>query len=519
MARTRRILLINPRADTFATRPMFFGKALYSPVTGLLAIAALIPEDEYEVILIDENIETIDFDVKVDMVGISAMTSYVNRGYEIADLFRARGVPVIMGGVHVSYLPQEGLKHSDAVVIGEAEIVMPKILDDLKKGELKGIYKAEELHSMIGLPKPRQGLLKSNRYINKGFIQTSRGCHHGCTFCAEPTMYGLRFRYRPVEDLIAEIEHLDERIILINDSDFFGTPKRAMEVMKAFKGRGLKWQAAVNSRDANNDELLALAAESGCFMLSIGFESVSKETLRGVHKRQNDPANYLALVEKLHKYGIMVLGLFIYGFEGDTPSVFDETLKFTIGGKFDMAAFSLMTPYPGTINWFEMMRRNQIVSFDWDKYDQSHIVFKPTGLSSDQLYQGYLDSYDGFYTASSMLKRFPFDASRNMANWTIYNAFFKKGGIVTRDKSQLVAAPTDIPEFVAVPPLIPQKAAWRELVLEATGGDMRTMTPDRIQTTEAPHQKAVWQELVQEVAGGEMGIMPAEGLVPIAAEI
>ena len=201
-------------------------------------MAALIPEDDYEIILTDENIEPIDFDLNVDMVGISAMTSYVQRGYQVADAFRARGVPVVMGGVHVSYLPQEALKHADAVVVGEAELIMDKVLDDLSHGRLQGIYKAENLHSMIDLPIPRQGLLKSNRYINKGFVQTSRGCHHGCTFCAEPTMYGLRFRYRPIEDIIREIEHIEERVILLNDADFFGTPKRAMEVMQAFKGRG-----------------------------------------------------------------------------------------------------------------------------------------------------------------------------------------------------------------------------------------------------------------------------------------
>ena len=468
MAKTRRIHLINPKADTFATRPLFFGKALYSPVAGLLAVAALIPEDDYEIILTDENIEPIDFDLEVDMVGISAMTSYVQRGYQVADAFRARGVPVIMGGVHVSYLPQEALKHADAVVVGEAELIMDKVLDDLSRGRLQGIYKAENLHSMIDLPIPRQGLLKSNRYINKGFVQTSRGCHHGCTFCAEPTMYGLRFRYRPIEDIIREIEHIEERVILLNDADFFGTPKRAMEVMRAFKGRGLKWQAAVNSRDAHDERLLELAAESGCFMLSIGFESISKQTLRDVHKCQNDPNAYGDLVEKMHRYGIMVLGLFMFGFEGDEPSVFDDTLRFNIEAKFDMCGYSLLTPYPGTINWFEMMQRKQIVSFDWDKYDQSHIVFKPAGLSADQFYRGYLDTYDGFYSASSMLRRFPWDGSRNPANWAIYNAFFRKGGVVTRDREELIARPTPEPEFVAIPPLMPQKAAWRELVMSAT---------------------------------------------------
>lgn len=470
MPRNRRIHLINPEADTFATRPLFFGKALYSPVAGLLAVSALIPDDEYEVILTDENIEPIDFDIEVDMVGISAMTSYVRRGYEIADQFRARGTPVIMGGVHVSYMPQEALKHANAVLVGEAELIMPKVLDDLKHGHLAGIYKAEHLHTMVGMPRPRQSLLKSNRYINKGFIQTSRGCHHGCLFCAEPTMYGLRFRYRPVDELVAEVEQLDEKVILLNDADFFGTPKRAMDVMKVLKGRGLRWQAAVNSREANDERLLELAAESGCFMLSIGFESISRETLRNVHKCQNDPEDYQALVEKLHKYGIMVLGLFIFGFEGDKPSVFAETLQFNVDAKFDMCGYSILTPYPGTINWFEMMRRRQIVSFDWDKYDQSHIVFQPAGLSTDQLYRGYLATYDGFYTVPSMLRRFPYDGSRSRLYWTIYNAFFRKGGIVTRDPQQLVGEPTPRPDHAAVPPLMPQKAAWRDLVLEANQG-------------------------------------------------
>jgi radical SAM superfamily enzyme YgiQ (UPF0313 family) len=467
MARTRRIHLINPKADTFTTRPIFFGKALYSPVAGLLAVAALIPENDYEIVLTDENIEPIDFDLEVDMVGISAMTSYVKRGYQIADSFRARGIPVLMGGVHVSYLPHEALTHADAVVVGEAELIMNNVLDDLGKGQLKGIYKAENLHSMIGLPLPRQGLLKSNRYINKGFVQTSRGCHHGCTFCAEPTMYGLGFRYRPIEDIIREIEHIKERVILLNDADFFGTPERAVLVMQALKGRGLKWQAAVNSRDAHDERLLELAAESGCFMLSIGFESISKQTLRSVHKCQNDPDTYGNLVKKLHKYGIMALGLFIFGFDGDEPAVFDETLQFSIAARFDICAYSLLTPYPGTILWFEMLQRKQIVSFDWDKYDQSHIVYKPAGLSTKQLHQGVMDAYDGFYSASSMLRRFPWDGSRNPANWALYNAFFRKCIVVTRDCQQLIATPTPEPEFAAIPPLLPQKAEWRDLVLAA----------------------------------------------------
>jgi len=182
--RQRVIHLVNPKTDSLTTRPLYVNRALYSPLAGLLAVAAAIPRDRYEVVLTDENIERVDFDLKADLVGISAMTSYVNRGYEIADTFRARGIPVVMGGVHPSFMAREALRHCDAVVIGEAELVMDRLLDDLERGEMRGTYRADRLHPMTGLSMPRYDLLKKHRYVNRTFVQTSRGCHQGCTFCA-----------------------------------------------------------------------------------------------------------------------------------------------------------------------------------------------------------------------------------------------------------------------------------------------------------------------------------------------
>src|SRR5580693_2368607 len=287
--RTRIIHLVNPKTDSLTTRPLYFNRALYSPLAGLLAVAAAVPRGRYEVVLTDENIEAIDFNLKADLVGISAMTSYVNRGYEIADAFRERGVPVIMGGVHPSFMPQETLKHSDAVVVGEAELVIEKVLDDLERGEMRGAYKADKLHPMIGLSAPRYDLLKKHRYVNSTFVQTSRGCHQGCTFCAEPLMNGLKFRYRPVDEVIHEMENCGSRTISINDADFFGTAERPKEVMRALKGRGIQWQAGVTSKLAQDDHMLELAAAGGCTMLSIGFESISRATLKSVHKHVNRP--------------------------------------------------------------------------------------------------------------------------------------------------------------------------------------------------------------------------------------
>jgi len=463
--RTRRIHLINPKADSFATRPMLFNRALYSPLAGLLAVAALIPRDQYEVVLTDENIEPIDFSMKADLVGISAMTSYVTRGYQIADRFRRRGIPVVMGGVHPSFMPAEALQHADAVVVGEAESIMDKVLDDLRGGRLRGIYKGKAPYPLEKMPLPRYDLLKGNRYINKTFVQSSRGCHHACMFCAEHLMNGLRFRYRPVDEIMREIDGSEERVIALNDADFFGHSNRAAKLMRAIRSRNIRWQAGVNCRNASNDRLLELAAESGCFMLSIGFESVSTKTLENVHKYQNHPANYAALVKKIHSYGIMVFGLFMFGFDQDDASVFTETLNLNVRAAFDVCAYSILTPYPGTLVWYEFIRDRRMISYDWGKYDQCHIVYKPAKLTANQIRDGYAGAYIKFYSLPSILRRFPETASRNKLYWIVYNGFFYRGVKMGSVETDIMASPTTPPEHPALPPIMPARKDWERLVL------------------------------------------------------
>lgn len=463
--RTRVIHLINPKTDSLTTRPIYLNRALYSPLAGLLAVAACIPRDQYEVVLTDENIEAIDFDLKADLVGISAMTSYVNRGYEIADCFRAKGVPVVMGGVHPSFMAREALTHCDAVVVGEAELVMDKLLDDLRRGTMQGLYKSATLHTMVGMALPRYDLLKKNRYVNKTFVQTSRGCHTGCTFCAEPLMNGLKFRYRPVDEVIAEIEQCGSRTISINDADFFGTPERPKEVMRALKGRGVHWQAGVTSKLAEDDRMLELAAESGCTMLSIGFESINRETLKSVHKMVNRPDHFAALVRKIQSYGISVFGLFMFGFDGDGPGVFDETVAFNIETGYDACAFSALTPYPGTLTWYEMKKAGRIVSYDWTMYDQGHVVYRPAGMAPDELRLGLDGAYRGFYSARSIAGRFPLSGKRSRAQWMIYNLFMRKAS--RSENIQSIAPATPEPDLAPNPPILPVKREWRQAVLEA----------------------------------------------------
>ena len=372
------------------------------------------------------------------------------------------------GGVHPSFMPQEALKHADAVVIGEVELVIDKLLDDLKQGSMRGTYKSDVLHPMVGVPMPRYDLLKKHRYVNKTFVQTSRGCHQGCTFCAEPLMNGLKFRYRPVDEVINEMENCGARTISINDADFFGTPERPKEVMRALKGRGIQWQAGVTSKLAQDDRMLELAAASGCTLLSIGFESISRDTLKSVHKHVNRPETFAALVEKVHSYGIMVFGLFMFGFDGDDTSVFDETVKFNIAADYDACAYSTLTPYPGTLTWYEMKKANRIVSFDWTMYDQGHVVYRPAQMSGDELRRGQSRAYESFYSTSSIAGRFPLLGKRHRAQWLIYNMFMRRGS--QTEKIDSIAAPTAEPDVAPMPPILPVKREWRAAVLEAAGG-------------------------------------------------
>jgi radical SAM superfamily enzyme YgiQ (UPF0313 family) len=306
-------------------------------------------------------------------------------------------------------------------------------------------------------------------------VQTSRGCHQGCTFCAEPLMNGLKFRYRPVDEVMYEIDHCGSRMISINDADFFGTPERPKEVMRALKTRTVRWQAGVTSKLAQDDAMLELAAASGCTMLSIGFESISRDTLKSVHKHVNRPEQFAALVEKVHSYGIAVFGLFMFGFDGDDPSTFQHTARFNIDANYDAVAYSVLTPYPGTLTWYEMKKANRIISFDWEKYDQANVVYKPKNMTGEELRLGHRGAYEAFYSVSSIARRFPYAGGRNVLEWSIYNLFMRKGSPI--DCKLAVAPPTPEPQLAPVPPLLPVKREWRDAVLDAIGTTEASYSP------------------------------------------
>jgi radical SAM superfamily enzyme YgiQ (UPF0313 family) len=426
------VLLVNPRADFFASKPWLLNRSLYSPLSGLLQIAGMFPRDEHELELVDENVEPIDFRARARLVCISAMTPYADRAYEIADRFRARGIPVLMGGVHATFMPDEALLHADAVCVGEAEPVFERILEDVARGQLRGIYQGNRLCDMKGLARPRWDLIKRERYFLRTFVQVARGCPTGCSFCAEHRVNGSAYRFRPIAEVVEEIREAGDKTVTFNDADLFSTPQSTRALLRALIPLGIKWAASVSCRHLGDEEILELAARSGCTMLSVGFESVNSQSLAGVHKHVNRPDEYARLIEKVHARGIMVNGLFMFGFDHDTEEVFPRTLELVRDCRVDSCGFSTVTPYPGTALFQQLLSEKRITSFRWSRYDQGCIVYRPKLLTARQLWDGLKHMYQGFYSVGSMLRRYPLFGSRSAARWLGLNLFCREGQLCCR---------------------------------------------------------------------------------------
>jgi len=378
-------------------------KTLVPPLS-LLTVAGLTPND-IEVSLTDENVEIMDYDEEVDLVGISAFTLLAPRAYEIADAFRERGVTVVMGGIHASALPHEAIQHVDAVLIGEAEGIWPRLLSDHRAGTLRQFYRNDELPNLQNLPLPRRDLIKRHAYVLPDTLQTTRGCPFRCKFCSVTHFFGHTYRFRPVADIVAEVETLHGRHIFFVDDNIGANHARAKELFKALTPLGIKWASQCSITAADDDELLEWAARSGCVTLIIGFESVSSASLQEVGKSINKVEHYKAAIRKLHDHGIAVYGTFVHGFDHDDDSVFEKTLEFTEDAGLDFGSFMILTPYPSTPLYQELRNVNRITSENWGEYYVSNVVFEPKLMSAEALRAGNMQALRELYALGSIFKR------------------------------------------------------------------------------------------------------------------
>lgn len=376
------------------------------PPLALMVLAALTPSD-FEVTIIDENIQEIEFDRGVDVVGITLLTMTALRGYEIADEFRMRGVKVILGGMHATVLPEEAAQHADAVVIGEAEGVWHQVLTDAKTGRLQPFYHSETFCDMQRMPIPRRDLLSEQGYLTTNTLQATRGCPNHCSFCSIHAVAGSTYRYRPIPEVVSEIETFSSPMAAFLDDNIIGNPTYAKQLFKALVPMRIQWCAQATLAVAADDELLDLAVESGCKGLLIGFESLSEENIKTIGKiRTNKVSDYQEAIKKLHTHGICVVGTFILGLDNDDISVFARTIEFIQKNNIEIPHAGLLTPYPGTRLFKKLETERRIIDKNWRHYSPSgKVVFRPKLMTPEELKQGHQFAGQQIYCLRATTKR------------------------------------------------------------------------------------------------------------------
>ena len=389
-------------------------------------LASLTPK-EWKVKLLDEQLEDIDFNEPVDAVAITTWTINSIRAYEIADRFREKGIPVMMGGPHIYFHAEEALKHCDAVCIGEGEYVWKKMLDDCAAGRLKPIYKADKFHDMKGLPFPKYELVRhKSRYgfIKTYSVQTSRGCPFRCEFCSERYYLGTSYRYRPVEEVVEEIKRIKRigaRYIFFADSNFAGKVSHTMELIEALIPLKIRWSTLWSVNLCKNDKLMDLAKRSGLLHVNIGIESIDRETLKAMNKKQNKASEYREILLNLRKRGISYSLNFIFGWDTETPDIFDSTLEFLMENKVPVAYFNILTPHKGTPLYERMKKEGRIINInDIGRWPGIKCYIKPTYCTPKELEDRIKYMYKKFYSISSIFKRLPLPITQaNIASWII----------------------------------------------------------------------------------------------------
>lgn len=396
------------------------------PLLTFPVLAAYTPGEVEDIEIIDEEYEEIDFAAPVDLVGITAMTYLAPRAYEIADAYRQRGVTVVMGGMHVSAMPDEALQHADAVVIGEGEEVWPVLVEDFLKNELKPVYNTPGLFDMGKYRPARLDLFKkyakttpsssskaSSKYANIALFEVSRGCPYDCDFCAVTHFYGKKYRFRDINRLVEDVRGAKlkyrARLAGFVDDNLYGNKTYFKEFIKNIERLNLSWSGQVSVNVGNDPDTVKMMADSGCQGVFIGFESLSQKSLKSVNKNVNNVDHYHRLVDLMAENNIKVFPSIIFGLDGDEPDIFEKTLEFLNAhqGTIGYTTFSLITPLPGTRFYRRMLEENRIIVHDWQYYNFNNVVIKPLLMSTEELQEGYkrvIEQYDFEAAFSTTLK-------------------------------------------------------------------------------------------------------------------
>jgi radical SAM superfamily enzyme YgiQ (UPF0313 family) len=384
----------------------FFRPIKYSlfPPLGLATLASYLHDDD-EVVLQDEHVETLELHDDPDLVVIQVYITSAYRAYEIADLYRARGAYVVLGGLHPTSLPDEAAAHADTVFLGPGEDTWPAFLADFRAGRPAPVYRSDT-RTLEGIPPVRRNLIKRHLYLVPNSIVVSRGCPHACDFCYKEAFFrgGKGFYTQTVDAALAEIERLPGRHLYFLDDHLFGNVPFATALFEGMRGMRRLWQAAGTVASVLRPGLLEKAAAAGLRSLFVGFETLSPENLREQRKPQNLGRDYGAAIRRLHDLGVMVNGSFVFGMDGDDASVFERTVAWAVEQGIETATFHVLTPYPGTALYERMRAAGRLLHSDWDLYDTRHAVYRPARMGPERLEEGYRGAYRDFYAWRSIVR-------------------------------------------------------------------------------------------------------------------
>jgi radical SAM superfamily enzyme YgiQ (UPF0313 family) len=392
-------------ALTEATSP-FWRPIKYSlfPPLGLATLAGYLADHD-EIEIQDEHVERLNLHDAPDLVVIQVYITSARRAYRIADHYRSKGAYVVLGGLHVTSLPDEAMAHADTIFLGPGEDTWPRFLSDFRRGCAERVYRST-YRSLAGAPSIRRDLIKRQLYLVPNSIVVSRGCPHVCDFCYKEAFFegGRSFYTQTVDAALAEIDRLPGRHLYFLDDHLFGDRRFASALFDGMRGMGRLWQAAGTVNAVLAPGLLERAVDAGLRSLFVGFETLNPANLVEQRKYQNMRRDYAAAIRRLHGLGVMINGSFVFGMDGDEVSVFERTVEWAVEHGIETATFHILTPYPGTALYRRIAEQGRLTTDDWDLYDTRHAVFRPARMSAAQLEDGYHRAYREFYRWRSIVR-------------------------------------------------------------------------------------------------------------------
>jgi radical SAM superfamily enzyme YgiQ (UPF0313 family) len=426
--RNLRVTFVLP-ALTEATSP-YWRPIKYSlfPPLGLATLAAYLRPDDNAVI-VDEHVEELAFDDQPDLVCIQVYITNAKRAYALADRYRANGVYVALGGLHVTSLPDEAAAHADTIFLGPGEQTFPQFLDDFRAGRALARYASTAGRTLERLPPIRRDLIRRRRYLVPNSIVVTRGCPQHCDFCYKDAFFegGRSFYTQRVDDALAEIDRLPGRHLYFLDDHLFGDRRFATALFDGMCGMGRLFQGAATVDSILRGDLVERAAEAGLRSLFVGFETLTPSNLTHSNKRQNLGRDYTAVTDRLHRLGIMINGSFVFGMDDDDADVFARTVDWAIAQGITTATFHIQTPYPGTRLFARTEAAGRILTRDWDVYDTRHVVYQPARLTAERLKTGYDWAYREFYRWRSIARgSYSHGSVKHQAKHFFYAAGWKK---------------------------------------------------------------------------------------------